>query len=290
MKRKLLVFVMSAFVVGVFAQTNLMVGQNGGFEDGTIDKWRMLEINADGFFAYVLGDMPAEALGNVAIIDDSFEGDKALEFTWPAETPGLVEILMDKWDGDKFLPVTAGNDYIFKAAGYASEGAGNVLRMAAYFFAADSTSGVADGDLSDETWILGDFYEEHSWTVTAPADAAFVSIGFRVFGTDGARWPATQVVTVIDNIQLWENYDATAVNHKTAKPDVSLYPNPVESSFQIITNATMKNVKIYDVSGQMVKEITRNFNQINVEELSTGLYIVKIDSEVGTMTQKMLKK
>ena len=288
MKRKLLVFVMSAFVVGAFGQRMLLDTMNADFESGHTDHWRAVEVR-DGA-AYFFNDTDqGDALSSVAMTDNSNSGDYAAEITWAVD-PTIVEIVFDYWDSP--MPCEAETDYIMKASAMASAGAGNILRMNMTFFDGDSglINGVIVGDYADVSWIIGDFYEEHVWTQPSPAGAKSVIIGFRVFNADGSRWPAEEVVTVLDDIQLWEGVDATAVNEKSLSQGVTLYPNPVDDKFQIVSDAAVNGIKIFNISGQLVKKVTENFDGVNVEELSSGLYIVKVDTELGSISQKMLKK
>ncbi len=288
MKRKLLVFVMSVFVVGAFGQRMLLDTMNANFESGHTDHWRAVEVR-DGA-AYFFNDAEqGDALSSLAMSDNSNSGDFAAELTWAVD-PAIVEIVFDYWDTPMLCEENT--DYIFKASAMASAGSGNILRMNMTFFDGDSgiINGAIVGDYADLSWTLGDFYEEHTWTQASPAGAKSVIIGFRVFNADESRWPAEEVVTLLDDIQLWEGVDATAVDERTLDQNVKLYPNPVDDILQINANSAMKSVKIFNVSGQVVKEITDNFNQINVTDLSSGLYIVKVGLESGTISRKMLKK
>lgn len=234
MKTRLLGILMLVLVFAYSsnAQVYLMGDGNGSFETGTTDGWRIADIGDQGAFIWITDTVPEGVLGSYRITDDSYVGDYAFEVTWPAAGKGMAEQLFDKWHTP--IACTAGKDYIFKAAAYATAGEGNVLRMAIYFFGEDGVTGVAGGDLADQTWVLGSFYEEHEWTVTAPADAKFMSIGFRVFGVDGdgnvVRWPAVDVVTMIDDIQLWEGsvgtdmFELTTAMTGTGTGEIEIYP------------------------------------------------------------------
>ncbi|WP_396141165.1 alpha-amylase family glycosyl hydrolase [Flavobacterium sp.] len=60
------------------------------------------------------------------------------------------------------------------------------------------------------------------------------------------------------------------------KPEISIYPNPVKNSFAI--NQTVNSIEIYTITGQLVANhdsISAN-QEINVENLGTGIYLVKI--------------
>ena len=71
---------------------------------------------------------------------------------------------------------------------------------------------------------------------------------------------------------------------------IKLYPNPVKrvlnlnSPIKIITK-----VEIYSVIGNLVKSTTKNLNEINVEDLSSGLYLIKIFTLEGSVSKKLIK-
>lgn len=69
--------------------------------------------------------------------------------------------------------------------------------------------------------------------------------------------------------------------------NVRLYPNPVRNSLNI-ENANNLLVNIYAANGQLVKNVTANGNTtISVNDLSAGLYIVKMQSEKATRVEKI---
>ena len=72
---------------------------------------------------------------------------------------------------------------------------------------------------------------------------------------------------------------------------ISVYPNPTSSYFSINANPT--KIEIYGISGQLIKRFNesraKDF-QYDVSDLNTGLYFVKISSEKGTSTVKLIKE
>lgn len=88
----------------------------------------------------------------------------------------------------------------------------------------------------------------------------------------------------------------TSHNLSVEKPeniDFVVWPNPVDDVFYIksqtlITNATFI---IYDVNGKVVKRNTlSNSNSINISDLSKGIYILKISTNGGVLTKKIIKR
>ena len=73
--------------------------------------------------------------------------------------------------------------------------------------------------------------------------------------------------------------------------NVSIYPNPTKEKFfidlQLEANYTLSNV-----FGQEVKKglLVSGTNELETNTLSTGIYLLKIDSPEGSMTKKLIKQ
>ena len=74
---------------------------------------------------------------------------------------------------------------------------------------------------------------------------------------------------------------------------VSLYPNPNNGRFTINNEQlTINNVQVYDVYGKLLKTVEGNANtvELDVRELSAGMYFVRISTEKGVVTKSFVKK
>jgi hypothetical protein len=74
---------------------------------------------------------------------------------------------------------------------------------------------------------------------------------------------------------------------------VSLYPNPNNGQFTINNDQLiMNNVQVYDVYGKLLKtvEVNANTMELDVRELSAGMYFVRISTEKGVVTKSFVKK
>ena len=69
------------------------------------------------------------------------------------------------------------------------------------------------------------------------------------------------------------------------KSTVALYPNPVVNSFKIDTEQDIKNVQVYGINGRLLKSATT----YDISDLSSGLYLVIINTFSGSETIKILK-
>ncbi len=72
---------------------------------------------------------------------------------------------------------------------------------------------------------------------------------------------------------------------------ISLYPNPSSNTVSIKSSSfLLEKVEIYSLQGTLMKKITRTMDQINIEDLSSGLYLLKIYAKEGMTTVKKLAK
>jgi len=70
-----------------------------------------------------------------------------------------------------------------------------------------------------------------------------------------------------------------------------IYPNPVSNVLTIKSEIeTIEKVQIYSVLGKKIKEINMDFENISTEDLSKGIYLLRIYSEKGMMLKKLIKK
>lgn len=71
-----------------------------------------------------------------------------------------------------------------------------------------------------------------------------------------------------------------------------LYPNPVTNELNIAsTNSkTIEKVSVYNLVGQLVKNVGGNHKTIDMSDLSSGTYLVKIQTNDGVIDQKIIKR
>lgn len=70
---------------------------------------------------------------------------------------------------------------------------------------------------------------------------------------------------------------------------LTLFPNPTNSDVEIKTNETIKSISIFDINGKETKtEITNN--KIDLRYLAAGIYTLKIYTNNGISTKKIIKQ
>ena len=84
---------------------------------------------------------------------------------------------------------------------------------------------------------------------------------------------------------------ATLSNSKISISDVSLYPNPAKDFVNISAAEKIDFISIYDLTGRVVLKSEpnkENFN-LNVTDLSKGVYLVKLNAGDKESTVKLIK-
>ena len=86
---------------------------------------------------------------------------------------------------------------------------------------------------------------------------------------------------------IWEN-----VKENLATDNIKVYPNPVSDRLYIETETQALTIEIYDVYGR--RQVTETPSHqgnvvIDVENLKSGIYFVKINTEKGNMVKRIIK-
>ncbi len=100
------------------------------------------------------------------------------------------------------------------------------------------------------------------------------------------------------NFPIVTNTATTTVSNSLATQDFefikyfNLYPNPAKNILNIETknDIVISSLSIYNTLGQLVQVITSPNKTIDVSELKTGNYFVKIVSDKGTSSSKFVKE
>jgi len=86
-----------------------------------------------------------------------------------------------------------------------------------------------------------------------------------------------------------ENYTLSTEANKLKK--FNIFPNPVKENITVSYHQNIDEVKIFNVSGQLVYQVhpKSKFININTSQFKIGLYIVHIKSTSNTSTLKLIK-
>ena len=127
----------------------------------------------------------------------------------------------------------------------------------------------ANGDFSNPTEI-GRLTTNASGSILAQIPAV-------AEGQYRIRVISTNYPMVGENIQDVEIKPNTAIEENLAS--CKIYPNPLSSLMKVEANQTVNGVRIYDLSGRLVKEETISGKSItlNLSDLQNGAYLLQLD-------------
>jgi Secretion system C-terminal sorting domain len=72
--------------------------------------------------------------------------------------------------------------------------------------------------------------------------------------------------------------------------NISVYPNPVKDILNFKTEHNISKVEVYDIAGRILSSNSVSENKIDLSELKTGNYILKLYTEKGIMNIKIIKE
>jgi hypothetical protein len=87
-----------------------------------------------------------------------------------------------------------------------------------------------------------------------------------------------------------ENKQPPMTQSNTSIEGLNLYPNPVTNGKVYITskNDLEKEIIIFDVLGKKVLQTIITTKELNISNLSPGVYIIKITEENATSSRKLI--
>ena len=89
-----------------------------------------------------------------------------------------------------------------------------------------------------------------------------------------------------------ENYEDTTGINDNYMTDVNVYPNPVKDRLYIETSTQTQSIEIYDVYGRLQVTKTPSHQgdlSVDVSDLNSGIYFVKIKTEEGNIVKRIVK-
>lgn len=298
MKKILLTVTLFVSILGS-AQTTIFEENWDGQGPG-IAAWTLY--NVDGLTPIGPAGVDGEALSflvqdawNVLSLAD-ITGANADYTAHPANATGMANniIASNSW----YNPAGTANDWLVSpqilipasatdaTLRWAASSLGNSSFLEEYEVYVSTTGGSA---VTDFTTLLLDVNNELSSgsyrSVPLPYAGQTIRLAFRNNSVD-------QYVMFLDNISI-TSASLSVDNFVSNKFSIS--PNPVKSMLSISNaeNIKVDAILIVDVNGRIIKEVKySNVSNINMDlsELSSGMYIMNINSDQGIATKKIVKE
>jgi hypothetical protein len=111
------------------------------------------------------------------------------------------------------------------------------------------------------------------------------SISFNFESSDiGLYGINTPTYFAIDNLVISKSTGLT----ETTLSNVSVYPNPIQNELTISGENGL--IELFDISGKLlISQEHTYFSVLNVSELKSGSYVLKLTNENGSLIQKLVK-
>ncbi len=184
-----------------------------------------------------------------------------------------VDVTASAYDANPLVGGDANNDV------FVSYGGGDYSNMMAREIRIKKTAeDVANlhTDLADanyttdaDTAVLFNFAEGTGLTTVNAVSGVDANFGF-----GGAHYPT------------WVSFSSTLSVKNNTLTNFNVYPNPAYDVINIQTEEAIKNVSIFNILGKMV--YSNNQSTINVANLNSGIYLVKVETSNGIGTKKLV--
>ena len=103
-------------------------------------------------------------------------------------------------------------------------------------------------------------------------------------------------IRVLDSEGTWSLYgrpefSTTLSTENVAFQNFSIYPNPVTDILYFSTNNhTIEHVKLVDMNGRVVLNISKHIEHLDVSGMAAGTYLLQIETLSGSISKKIIKK
>lgn len=135
-------------------------------------------------------------------------------------------------------------------------------------------------------------WTQYSYTVSGLSGPTDCKFAFRYWVTNGGPDGTNSNIIAIDTVSV-DRPQASTQSFFTS--NFSIQPNPVNDVFSLTAKngVSLENVQVIDINGRVVSETNVSDSdsvQINVSDLTAGVYFVKVQSDLGVGTSKIIKK
>jgi hypothetical protein len=114
------------------------------------------------------------------------------------------------------------------------------------------------------------------------------------------------IFTVTEDVELVANFEGVGIEETDDEPSLRVYPNPTTGELRI-TNYELRieNIEVFDVMGKHVQSLRFNVQDsglnlkpetlncetvIDISQFPAGVYFIRIQTETGVVTRKVVKQ
>ena len=247
--------------------------------------------------------------GKIAWYENDSAGNFGVQQVISNLADGAQSVFATDLDGDGDLDVLSASFNDDKIAWYENDGAGNFGVQQVISNLADGAQSVfatdldGDGDLDVLSASFNDgkiaWYENDGaggfgtqQIISTAADRARSVYAADIDG-DGDM-DVLSASSSDDKIAWYENTNTTlSLEDFSAEKSLKLYPNPVQNVLNIAVNngLIIEGFEIYNINGQIIRSGNRlPTNGIELSNLASGMYLIKLKTDKGIKNAKFIKQ
>jgi hypothetical protein len=238
-----------------------------------------------GVEIFVSQDIPdLSSFGLSGVFNGGGSSNGTIGFEFPADAATAGSYIYVTTDAARFLEFFGFEaDYVSNTVNINGDDAMELYENGVII----DTFGDVNTDGTGEPW---DYLDGWAYRVdnSGPDGTNFVLANWTFSGINQLEGGTTNAETTVPfpigtYTRPLSNSDFTSANF-------SIFPNPVTNGIVNINSnsADAMQVQVYDVLGKMVKSETLSNNTLDVSNLNTGLYIVKITQNQNSVTKKLV--
>lgn len=233
----------------------------------------------DGFLGFSIGDTDATA--TPPIYGDGNTG----KFMFTANSTTAVS---NRWAWSRGVKLGVGQTVTvsFKTRAYTSAASASLMKLDVVIGGGQASSGNLDIWLATITENNRNGYTTRSASYTVDQEGTYY-FGFHNISPIGT----TGTFLLLDSLAI--SATPLGVNSFSAN-DVSIYPNPANDMISISNSlhTVFESFEMSDLNGRVVKagKINATDAQISISDLSIGVYMMKIKTNQGIATKKVIKE
>ena len=262
--------------LGSLATMNAQIIYEENFNDEDMSDWTRIDSDGDGNDwgdLFQVTNAAGAPVSPISMISRSWQGSPLTPDNW-AITPAIV------------LPAGEGTITL----SWKAQAAAAAWSLEKYGVYVGTSNSISNLQLSPIKWIGihdgGPLGPSVSKTLDVSSLAGeTIYVAFRHFDCTDQDWLSIDDVIVSKEALSTESF---------FKSNFAMYPNPAKNVLNIAGNAglSMDNVIITDLNGRVVKQQNLSgvaSSEINVSDLTSGMYLITISSAEGKGTSKFMK-
>jgi hypothetical protein len=228
-----------------------------------------------------------------------------IQETWQTQTMNMNSRTQAWFDNDEEYPYYYESDWHNVDPGFTNNE--DLIDEWISFIVSNSTPGAPGGGDGMPWWRTN--VNDNIWTPDWPpladlsySDATLNSGGMGGYPLGDLNWYMDDKATWMDTnesealIAMMKNAAVGIEENEISEANslISVYPNPASNMLYISSESELNSVMVYDVVGQLVKQVNldRDFNSnLDISDLNNGVYILQVETVSGEYnSSKFVKK